>query len=61
MHILKYLLGVVFFCGVFLLGKLIVDHDRRWANTLLHKPAPSEGLRKFFLYCGRIFQVVAVV
>jgi hypothetical protein len=64
MVILRYLLGVVFFCGVFVLGKLIIDHDRSWAmslKSLFHRSAPSEGLCNFFHYCGRIFQVVAVV
>lgn len=64
MLILKYLLGIVFFCGVFALGNLIINHDRSWAvslRKLFHRSAPADGMCSFFRYCGRTFQVVAAV
>jgi hypothetical protein len=64
MRILRYLLEMAFLCGVFEVGNLIIDHDRSWARALknlLHSSAPDDGLYNFFLYGGRIFQVVAAV
>jgi len=61
MHAMKYLLGVVFFFSVYLLGKLMAEESRKWALALASR-FPSHGLlRQFFICCGRIFQVVAVV
>ena len=60
---LKYLVGVVFFCGIFLLGKLIVKNSPKWADAL-HLSYPSVAPKRaqsLFVYTGRILEVVALV
>ena len=61
MQIMQYLLGVVFFCGVFLLGKWMADRGRQRDRESLPSPAPTGGMGKFVHYSGRICQAVAVV
>jgi hypothetical protein len=64
MLILKYLLGVLVFCGLFLLGKSMIDHSRSWAAVFAYgngRPEPSVAQRNIFVYSGRIFQFVAVI
>lgn len=62
MLILRHFLGVVFFCGVFLLGKLMVAYDHKWSGVLtLHNPIGSARLGNFFLYGGKILQGAAAV
>ncbi|HWA93401.1 MAG TPA: hypothetical protein VG844_02280 [Terracidiphilus sp.] len=57
MRVFEYLLGVLAFCGLFALGRLMTARGQRWENELQHRVA----MRKFFLYGGRIFQVVGLV
>ncbi len=57
MRVLFYLLGVLAFCGLFWLGRLMTARGQRWEDELEHRVA----VRKFFLYGGRIFQVVGLV
>ena len=57
MRVLGYLLGVLAFCGVFVLGRLMAAKGQRWEDELQH----GVSVRKFFLYGGRFFQVVALV
>lgn len=61
MDLIEYLLGVVFFCGVFRLGRWMADQDRKPNRILLPSPALSGYMCKFVHYSGRVFQVVAVV
>jgi hypothetical protein len=64
MLVLKYFVGVLIFCGVFLLGKSMIEHSKEWASTLALKgrhSEPSLTQRKIFVYSGRIFQLVAVI
>jgi hypothetical protein len=64
MLVLKYFVGVLIFCGVFFLGKSMIEHSKGWASTLMlrnHQMEPSLGQRKIFVYSGRIVQLVALV
>ncbi|HEU4634662.1 MAG TPA: hypothetical protein VFS41_00680 [Edaphobacter sp.] len=64
MLVLKYFAGVLIFCGVFLLGKSMIEHSRGWASAFAMKSRqmePSSTQRKIFVYSGRIFQLVAVI
>ena len=63
MHALKYFVGVVFFCGIFLLGKLMVQNSPKWANALqLSYPSVArKRTQLFFVYAGRILEVVALM
>ncbi len=61
MRVMEYLLGVVFCCGVFLLGRWMADQGRKRDRILLPSPVLSGYMCKFFHYSGRICQVVAVV
>ena len=54
MQILEYLFGVLLFCGVFFVGQLMAQCGLNWQNQLKHR----ETVRNFFLYTGRILQVV---
>lgn len=58
---LQYLLGVMLFCGVFLLGKLMTKQSQKWVDSSSRRILHPESVGKVFLYGGRIFQVVAVV
>ncbi|MDE3201067.1 MAG: hypothetical protein KGN79_09105 [Acidobacteriota bacterium] len=57
MRVLFYLLGVLAFCGMFWLGRLMTARGQRWEDENQH----GAGTRKIFLYGGRIFQVVGLV
>lgn len=57
MRILEYLFGVLLFYGVFYLGQWMTRHSHEWEIRLQHRVI----VRKFFLYAGRIFQVVGAV
>ena len=57
MRVLWYLLGVLAFCGLFALGRLMTARGQRWEDAHQH----GRGVRKIFLYGGRIFQVVGLV
>lgn len=61
MRVLEYLLGVLFFCGVYLLGRWMTRQSQRWDHTAAQTLARHTSVRKFFLYGGRIFQVVGVI
>lgn len=64
MLVLKYFVGILLFCGVFLLGKSMIEYNKRWAAALTLHPRtaePSSMQRNFFIYSGRIFQFVAVI
>jgi hypothetical protein len=58
---LEYLLGVILFCGVFLLGDLMTEQSHRLSGSPARSPFPPESVRRILLYAGRIFQLVAVV
>ena len=58
---LQYLLGVILFCGVFQVGKLMAKQSHTWADFSPRRILQPENVEKVFLYGGRIFQVVAVV
>lgn len=57
MRILEYLSGALFFCGVYFLGQWMAQHSQNWEKRLQHRVF----VRRFFLYAGRIFQVVGAV
>ena len=64
MLVLKYFAGVLVFCGVFLLGKSMIEHSSGWASAFAVRDRrfePSLTQRKIFVYSGRIFQLVAVI
>ncbi|HUX44298.1 MAG TPA: hypothetical protein VMV57_06070 [Terracidiphilus sp.] len=61
MRILKYALWVVFFVGIYLMGKMIQEQNQRLAIAVTHQATPPEGLCKFFRYTGETIQVVAAV
>lgn len=61
MRTFKYFLGVVLFVGVFLLGKLMIMLSQKWSVAPSSSLASRPELGKFFLYGGRIIQVVAVI
>ncbi len=58
---LNYLFGVLLFCGVFLLGKLMANQSYRWEAAAARHALLPGGVGRIFLYGGRIFQLVAVV
>jgi len=58
---LQYLLGVILFCGVFQLGRLMTRLSQKWADSSPRRIPHPESVEKVFLYGGRIFQVVALV
>ena len=58
---LQYLLGVLLFCGVFQLGKLMTKQSQKWADSSSRRLLYPGSVAKIFLYGGRICQVVAVV
>jgi len=58
---LQYVLGVVLFCGIFQLGRLMTRQGQKWADSPSRRVLHPKRVGKIFLYCGRIFQVVAVV
>ncbi|HVU45934.1 MAG TPA: hypothetical protein VHD85_07410 [Terracidiphilus sp.] len=61
MVLLHYILGIAFFYGVYLLGKLMVGESRKWADLLASRYASRGALGKVFTYCGWIVQVIAMV
>lgn len=64
MLVLKYLAGVLVFCGVFFLGKSMIEHSNGWASAFARRDCQFEASvtqRKIFIYSGRIFQLVAVI
>ena len=61
MLILKYVLWVVFFAGVFLLGSWIQKKDRTLAGVLTHRKNPPDRVCKFFHYAGDAIQIVAAI
>ncbi len=61
MMILKYLLGVVLFFGVFQVGKWMIALSRRWESAPDLAIASHTRVSKFFLWSGRLVQVVAVI
>ena len=60
---LKYLVGVVFFCGIFLLGNFMVKNSPKWADALhlSYRSVPSKHAQMFLVCAGRICEVVALV
>lgn len=61
MRVFEYFLSVVFFCGVFMLGRWMTRQSHRWENASVQSLGTHASLRKTFLYGGRIFQVVAFI
>ena len=61
MRILFHLAGVLLFCCVFILGKLMIEGRELCAHALDLIPGSYVHLCKFFLYSGRIFVGLAVV
>jgi hypothetical protein len=61
MRIFMHILWAVLLCGVFLLGKVMVDKRENWAIALSHSPDTGSRLCNFFLYGGRIVEGVAAV
>ena len=61
MRILQYLLGVVFFCAVFLICKWMAERGNDRNTLLVRNPRFSACLCNFVHYSGRICQIVAVV
>lgn len=61
MRILLHLAGVLLFCCLFILGRLMIEGREICAQTLAHIPCSYAHLCKFFLYGGRIFVGLAVV
>ena len=61
MLILKYVLWVVFFAGVFLLGSVIEKQSRRLAGFVTHRKNPPNGVCTFFRYSGDMIQIVAAI
>ncbi|HEV2134033.1 MAG TPA: hypothetical protein VGR47_07190 [Terracidiphilus sp.] len=61
MRILLHTAGVLLFCCLFILGKLMIEGREIFAQTLAQIPGSYAHLCKFFLYGGRIFIGLAVV
>ena len=61
MRILGHLLNISIFIGIFLLGRLMVLWNRRWAHAMSHNPGTAQDMSKFFLYGGRAFEVLGAV
>jgi hypothetical protein len=61
MRALTHLLGAILFCGVFLLGKLLVERRQRLADKIAPARKRTEQLSKIFLYSGRTIQTVSAV
>jgi hypothetical protein len=61
MQIWRLLLGVALCVALFLAGRLMVEDCRKWAGALTRRAASSGRVSKFFLYCGKFFETVAVV
>jgi hypothetical protein len=60
-RILGHLLNVFIFCGLFLIGKLMMTRNHRWADSMVHNPKTAQGMSKFFRYGGGFFQVVGAI
>ena len=61
MQALRHLLGVLLFCAVFLLGKLMADQRGKLAESLTHGSGGSKQLSRVFLYSGRTIETVSVL
>lgn len=61
MRILSHLLNIALFCGIFFIGKLMIARNHQWADALVHTPKKAHEVSKFFLYSGRIFEVMGVI
>lgn len=61
MEALRHLLGAMLFCGVFVVGRLMVHRRRRLADTLTSGSTDPEQLSNFFLYSGRTIETVSAV
>ncbi len=61
MLILKYVLWVVFFAGVFLLGSVMEKQSRKLAGIVTRRRNPPSGVCKFFRYSGDTLQIVGAV
>jgi hypothetical protein len=61
MRILGHLLYISIFISIFLVGKVMVIWNRRWAYAISHNPGTAQDMSKFFLYGGRAFEVLGAV
>ena len=61
MEALRHLVHAMLYCGVFLLGKVIVDRRRKLAEKLTSTTADSGQLSDVFLYGGRTIETVSAV
>jgi hypothetical protein len=61
MQIWRHLLGIGLACALFLAGRLMVAGGRKWADAMTRHARSSGTVSKIFLYCGRFFEMVAVV
>jgi hypothetical protein len=61
MEALRHLLGAMLFCAVFLLGRLMVDRRRRFADKLTSDSSNPEQLSNFLLYSGRTIETVSAI
>jgi len=61
MQIWRHLVGVVLCLTLFVAGNLMVVSGRKRAKALTQRAATSGRMSKFFLYSGKIFEVVAVI
>ncbi len=61
MHILVHFGDAMLFGCLFLLGKFTVEGHQGWAGSLSRVSVSAAQIGKFFLYGGRIFEVVGLV
>ncbi|HTV05854.1 MAG TPA: hypothetical protein VME86_10850 [Acidobacteriaceae bacterium] len=61
MEALRHLLGAMLFCGVFLLGKLMVSRRKKLADKLTPEFVDPEEVSKVFLYSGRTIETVSAI
>lgn len=61
MRILLHMAGVLLFCCLFVVGKLMIEGREMCAQAVAQIPGSYAHLCKFFLYSGRIFVGLAVV
>lgn len=61
MEALRHLVHAMLYCGVFLLGKLVVDRRRKLADKLTSAETDSGQLCNVFLYGGRTIETVSAV
>lgn len=61
MRILLHMAGVVLFCCLFILGRVLIEGREMCAQALAHIPGSYTYLCKIFLYSGRIFIGIAIL